>query len=477
VHARLALIVRLSNHKLPFPAGVFVAVLFALVALAGCLSEETPTFANESLNVGGGLEMYHDHNDVSLHTASSGVNFVNWSPLGIELGENGFANFVIWEGGAETLALVAVDGDDEGGFVIADISDPREIEVLGTYWAPGNGIQEVRITPDGRFAVMNVQNIPSGAAQAGLSACEVCLHVVNIEDRANPRTSSIMPVELLGSHNMHFEEQDGSLYLYAVAQPLGGTPVEPGNHFWVYQFQAVGSEAALLPVGQYNKNTIDDEGRSFPHDVMVQQHPLTKQRIAYVSHWDGGHVSVDVTNPNFPVELDVLADPAPSDALAVHWMWQEEWVRNDGRVIAWSAPEIGGLSTGTGVIRALDVTDPANMQQIGTWTLPGNTTIEGRYQFSPHTVFVDPDTMLAAVSHYHAGVWILDVADPENPVEVGFYLPHGNPEEPYDGPTWWKKPNFSPDGYGPNVYQVRWHDGTLWVSDRGTGLYALEMQL
>lgn len=458
---------------------LLMLVPLVLIGLAGCLSGEEAPVGGPTLHEAAvpALEMYHDHNDVALHQHSGGVGFVNWSPLGVELGENGFANFVIWDGGDETLALVAIDGDNEGGFVIADIEDPRDIKVLGTYRAPGNGIQEVRITPDGRFAVMNVQNIPSGDVGAGLGACELCLHVVNIEDRANPRISTIMPVELLGSHNLHFEEQDGQLYLYAVAQPLGGTPIEPGNHVWIYQFLVVGNEAVLVPVSQYAKNTLGDDGRSFPHDVMVQNHPLTGQTIAYISHWDGGHVAVDVSNPLLPVELDVLANAAPSDALAVHWIWQEEWVRDDGRVIAWSAPEIGALATGTGVVRAIDVSNPAAMQQVGTWTLPGNTTIEGIYQFSPHTVFVDPDTMLAAVSHYHAGVWILDVSNPEAPVEVGFYQPHGNPDDPYTGPTWWKKPNFNPEGYGPNVYQARWHDGLLWVTDRGTGLYALEMQL
>lgn len=452
-----------------------VALLFITLALAGCISSEEPTV--EKFDFTTAIEPYHDHNDATLHTGSHGIDFVNWSPLGVTLGGNGFANFVIWEGGDHVLALVAVDGDEEGGFVIADITDPLDIQVLGTYWVPGNGIQEVRITPNGKFAVMNVQNIPQGDVTAGLGACEVCLHVVNIEDRTAPRLSSIMPVELLGSHNMHFEEQNGNLYLYAVAQPLGGTPIEPGNHVWIYQFQELGTEALLLPVSQYAKNTINDVGRSFPHDVMVQEHPLTGQRIAYISHWDGGHVTVDVSNPLLPQELDIHADAAPSDALAVHWIWQEEWVRDDGRVIAWSAPEIGGLATGTGVIRALDVTNPADIQQIGTWELPGNVSIEGPYQFSPHTVFVDQATELAVVTHYHAGVWVLDVSNPENPVEVAFYLPHGNPEEPYLGEIWWKKPNFNPDGYGPNVYQARWHDGLLWVTDRGTGLYALEMQL
>ena len=290
----------------------------------------------------------------------------------------------------------------------------------------------------------------------------------------------VTPVELLGTHNLHVEDHDGTLYVHYVSQPLAAVgPLDPGNHVWVGRFvELPGGIAQVVPVSQYEHDRSNDVGRTFPHDVMVQDHPLTGQKISYVSHWNGGHVAFDVTDPLLPVELDSLAEAAPSDALAVHWIWQEEWVRDDGRVIAWSAPEIGSLESGTGVIRALDVSDPSDMAQVGTWQLPGDLSILGRYILSPHTIFVDQETGLAAVSHYHAGVWILDVSDPGQPRHLGYYQPHGDPADPYDGPLWWKKPNFSPDGYGPNVYQVRWDDRgdqtILWVSDRGTGLYALE---
>lgn len=466
------------------------ALPLLLVALAGCLADgpasdaadaDPDPLADLARLIGEPITELHDHLDVSLHTDSVNVEFVDWSSLGVELGRNGFANFVLHSDEDERLAFVAVDGDADGGFVIADVSDPDNITPLGRYWVDGNNIQEVRVTPDGDYAVMNIQTVPSNpgyftSPDAG-EDCMVCIHVVDVRDRANPRLVSALPVELLGTHNFHFEQYDDGLYLFYVGQPLAGAAVDPGNHVWVARFEeAAPGQAALVPVSEFAHDRSDDVGRSFPHDVMVQDHPLTGQKVAYVSHWNGGHVLFDVTDPLRPAPLDVLAEAAPSDALAVHWIWQEEWTRPDGRVIAWSAPEIGSLESGTGVVRALDVTDPGDVRQVGTWTLPGNATIPGRYILSPHTLFVDERTGLAAVSHYHAGVWILDASVPEAPRHVGYYQPHGDPEAPHDGPLWWKKPNFSPDGYGPNVYQSRWDDrgeGLLWVSDRGTGLYAL----
>ncbi|MGB0651986.1 MAG: LVIVD repeat-containing protein [Thermoplasmatota archaeon] len=472
------------------------AGLVALL-LAGCLADnqdqagglapgDDPVAAAMAA-IGEPIVTFHDHNDPHLHTASHNLDLLSWNTLDVSLGDNGFANFVLWQSddGAEDLAFVAVDGDAAGGFVIADIADPDAVSVLGRYWVDGNSIQEVRVTPDGQTAFMNVQDIPDPNAWTdgdGPRDCTVCIHVVDVSDRAAPQLLQILPVELLGTHNFHVEEVDDDVFLYYVGQPLYLPYPDPGNHVYISQLVDTPLGPRLVPVGSFDHNEVQKEGRSFPHDVLVQEHPVTGQRVAYVSHWDGGVVTFDVTDPLLPVKMGVNAEMAPSDALAIHWVMQEETARDDedrplGRVIAWSAPEIGGLETGSGLIRAYDATDPGALVQIGTWELPGDVTIEGAYTMSPHTAIPNQDNTLLAVGHYHAGVWILDITDPTQPRHVAFYQPHGDPAAPYDGPLWWKKPNFDPEGYGPNVYQARWDPDEptlLWVTDRGTGLYAFE---
>ena len=64
--------------------------------------------------------------------------------------------------------------------------------------------------------------------------------------------------------------------------------------------------------------------------------------------------------------------------------------------------------------------------------------------------------------------------DPADPRPLAYYFPHGPEDAPYEGPLWWKKPNFNPEGYFPNVYQARWKDDIPWVSERGSGLYVLD---
>jgi len=426
--------------------------------------------------IGAPIVLDHDHTKGSLHTASLNLEFVAWSSLGVPLGQNGFANFVFYNDTGEDLALVAIDGDDTGGFTIADIRDPLHMQPLGSYRIQGSGIQEVRVTPDGKYAIMNVQAVPQGPRLAdggGLADCSVCLHVVNIQDRAHPKLESVLPVDILGSHNLDIHVIAGDTYVFYVGQ-MYGVPNEPvGNEVRIARLVESPGGAYLVPVSEYrHPQEVLSQGLAFPHDVQVTEHPLTGQSIAYVSYWDDGAITVDVTNPLAPRELAVAADPAPSDALSIHWFAPEAQPRGQ-QLIAWSAPEIRGLDTGSGVIRSYDVTDPARIEQLGTWELPGHVIIPGQFLFSPHITQPDSATGLLAVSHYHAGVWVLDISDPAQPRALGYYLPHGDPAQPYDGPIWWKKPNFDPDGFFPNVYQARWKDGLLWVSERGTGLYVL----
>lgn len=462
-----------------------VVLVLLLPVFAGCTGDElipgpAPTtrsvaasrgsIEQVAASLGTPIEVEHDHREVAVHVGGRHLELVSWNALGIQLGVNGFANFVFHRTASEDLVLIAVDGDDTGGFVIADISDPKNVKPLGRYMIGGNNVQEVRVVPGGEFAIMNVQAAPN----PDYHPCTVCMHVVDIRDRTAPSFSSVFPVDLLGTHNMDVVEIDGEVYVFYVGQPLTNHP--PGNYVGIARFAEAGDGAYLVKVAEYRfEEAAVEPGRSFPHDVLVQQHPITKQWLAYISHWESGAVIVDVSNPLVPTQLSVHDDPAPSEVSNIHWIMQEPRPRGGSQVIAWSAPEIGQLDSGSGIIRAYDVSDPDVIEQIGFWELPGDVTIPDRYIFSPHTAIPDMERGLLAVAHYHAGVWLLDITDPTDPLPVAYYFPVGNETEPYDGAIWWKKPNFSPDGYLPNAYMARWHepDGLLWVSERGTGLYAL----
>lgn len=473
-------------------SSLLIALSLTGLVLAGCIqsSGDLDDTVDQGIDhealaalIGSPIEVEHDHHDPSHTDHSGGVNldFVSWNTLDVTLGDHGFANFVFHLTDDEELAFVAVDGDTRGGFVIADIADPKNVTAIGSYFMAGNSVQEVRVTPDGRYALMNVQAIP-GANQVldlgGAAGCTVCMHLFDVSDRTAPVWLDALPVDLMGTHNMHVHEIDGTTYVFYVGQPLSYEHPSniPGNYVGIAEIVTLPSGGAkLVKVGEWRDPSVSaiDAGRSFPHDVMVYEHPVTGQHIGYLSYWDGGAVTVDFSDPVTPQTLDVNREYGPSGALAVHWFAPEGQVRADGRLIAWSAPEIGDLSTDAGAIRAYDVTDPADILFLGAWMVP-DTWIPGKYVFSGHTTVDDQERGLLAVSHYHAGVWVLDLTEPETPRHLAYFMPNGDEEGPYEGPIWWKKPNFSPDGFLPNVYQARWHDGLLWVTERGTGLYVLD---
>jgi hypothetical protein len=467
-----------------------LSISLTMLVLAGCIDTKDAgedaalkgiDHAAIAALIGSPIEVEHDHRDPTHEDHWGGVNLelVSWNTLDVTLGEMGFANFVFHVTDDETLAFVAIDGDTRGGFVIADIADPLDVQVLGSTFMNGNSVQEVRVTPDGNYALMNVQAIPGANALLDLGLlrdCTVCLHLYDVRDRSAPVWLDALPVDLLGTHNMHVHVIDGATYVFYVGQPLSYEHPSnlPGNYVGIAEVVEVAGAAKLVKVGHWRDPTVSSvAGWSFPHDVMVYEHPITGQHIGYVSYWDGGAVTVDFSDPLRPVTLDANREYGPSGALAIHWFAPEQGVRADGRLVAWSAPEIGDLDSDAGAIRAYDVTDPADIRYLGAWMAP-DLWIPGKFVFSGHTTVDDQERGLLAVSHYHAGVWVLDLTDPSDPRHLAYYMPNGDATGPYEGPIWWKKPNFDPEGFLPNVYQARWLDGLLWVSERGTGLYALE---
>ncbi|MHB8606145.1 MAG: hypothetical protein ACYDCK_12915, partial [Thermoplasmatota archaeon] len=121
--------------------------------------------------------------------------------------------------------------------------------------------------------------------------------------------------------------------------------------------------------------------------------------ILYVAHWDCGAVTVDITDPTNPTTLAVVNDPAPSKLNRIHFFRPDPTLR-DGRVIAYSGPEVDQSVGEPGLLRAYDVTDPAHFKQIGTWQLPGHVENDKPFVFSPHNFDFDGD--LFALAHYHA---------------------------------------------------------------------------
>ena len=470
---------------------VLLLGLAALVA-AGCLSSPAPppalppTSAEEHARlIGEPIEQVHDHTDASLHVGAHGLRLVNWSPLiPQELGTEGFAGMRI----VGDHAFIATDGA-HAGFLVVDVSDPRAPKLVSQYVTPGGASQEAVPSWDGNWVFLNLQRQPAPADLLAdpTRGTGTGIQIVDVRDKANPRFESFFPVEVLGTHVMMYYEWQGKPYLVFNGQPLRRelptgetyTPA-PGNVVKIAEILDVAGKRTLRVVGEYRHApalTARTSQGCFPHDQWVEPHPRTERLLLYVAFWDCGAVLVDATDPAMPTLVAVDEEVAPSNVSRIHF-FRPDPTERQGRVVAWSGPEID-LSPGEpGWLRAYDVTDPAKLRQIGHWRLPGFVENDKPFLFSPHNFDYRGDLM--AVAHYHAGVWVLDVRDPERPHAVAYYLPHGAEDAPYAGEVWRKTPNF-PEPYLPNAYEVKWHTGRdgqtyLLATERGTGLYVLQLE-
>ncbi len=155
---------------------------------------------------------------------------------------------------------------------------------------------------------------------------------------------------------------------------------------------------------------------AYIHDLYV------KNNIAYVASIEAEKVFI----------LDVT-DKANIQQLAVVWNIPHAhatWVSEDGQTL-FVASEMQN-----GYIRIFDISDLSNINQISSFVVnPGDNQ-------SVHNVFVRDGYMY--LSYYVHGTRIVDVSDPANPFEVGYYDPYEPSTGLYEG-NWGTYP-FSSSG-------------------------------
>ncbi|MCH7761061.1 choice-of-anchor B family protein [candidate division TA06 bacterium] len=161
----------------------------------------------------------------------------------------------------------------------------------------------------------------------------------------------------------------------------------------------------------------------------VQSHDIyVRNDTCFVAYLAGGVPILDVTDKTNPQTLAILQYPGNF----THNVWTTE----DGRYLLTTDEVLNGI------LRIWDIQDLSNIQEVGSYFPEPNRVI--------HNVYVLGD--FAYMSYYGKGVRIVDISDPTQPAEVGFYDTLGS--------TWGLYP-FTPSG---NIY----------VSDIAEGLFVLE---
>lgn len=473
----------------------FLTILLSAAVFAGCIGDEgdvdlpddVPAFDVEAYALPR-LVQGHDHEtDHAEHAGRVGLDVLSVATGPDAAQGAGYGELVV-KGDFAYLAISKSAGNVDpagfGGFFILDVSDPAAPQTLG-FWE-GQPLGDLEVTDDGAFAFAPTQRngypysyaldvpadglLPRGAA------------IVDVSDKANPTTVGYAPLPPNGPHTVnYFQMPDGRELLFAATYDILFTayPENVGQNtatqkVVIYEFVRT-PEPHLVPLSVFQIVKPDEgDDQYLPHDATAHIDPATGRVIMDIAYWDLGLVTVDITDPSDPQELGRFSDVAPSQYVHTHLVRVFPGTI-DGRVVGLLEPEIP-TGDDSGTFTFVDLTDPAAPKKLGTWMAPGELIVDIPFKFSPHNFDLvcggdgqvtgrqvdygapcaDPQVVL---SHNHAGLWVLDAADPTQPVARAFYFP----EKTEDGPV--------PSGFGTVFVQ----GGTIYAPEYRTGLHVMRL--
>jgi hypothetical protein len=141
-------------------------------------------------------------------------------------------------------------------------------------------------------------------------------------------------------------------------------------------------------------------------------------RTAYLSYWDLGVIMLDVSEPDSPRWLGRYAEPQAAEGNT-----HSVALAHDGK-LALVADETFGPPWGR--VRLVDVQDPANPVQVGSFDTPDSAagTPGEQYAYTIHNPLTDDrDPNRAYLAWYADGVRLLDISDASRPVEIVNWIP------------------------------------------------------
>lgn len=145
-------------------------------------------------------------------------------------------------------------------------------------------------------------------------------------------------------------------------------------------------------------------GGGYVHDIFV------RDNIGYCSHGNDGLYIWDFNDPENPIYMADFTSNGYNHS---------SWVSDDGNTLIYAEEVPLGLPLGV-----LDISEmeSGDINAITTFKFP---LLAPNHQNNvPHNPFIRGDYVI--VSHYHDGVQIFDISDPEYPAQVAYYDTHAN---------------------------------------------------
>ncbi len=262
--------------------------------------------------------------------------------------------------------------DSKGGFVLYDVTNPREPKKLG-FWedtSGSRGTHELYLTVQGN----NVY---------------------------------VLTANCYADYYSHGEKMDVTIVDVS----------KPSSPETIYEFNPRDYISEVNDENYDGYNWTDEEGikrTAFAHSVKTDGTGKT----AFLSYWDLGTIMLDISDAKNPVYLG-RTDFANDVQGAAHSMD----LAKGGNVLIETREVFGpvkeGFESAYGYTMIYDIKDKSNPKLLSTFRtdftekIPNGATV--------HDPKVQGNTLY--LSHYSGGVRTVDITDPSNPEEIGVYIP------------------------------------------------------
>lgn len=370
--------------------------------------------------------------------ACEGVDLVAFLPIKDLASQRGVGMTDIWGWTDNVTGKEWVLAGRTEGVAFVDISNPNNPVYVGelpkTATSPGSGWRDVKVYRDHAYVVAD------GAEHHGVQVFDLRqLRDVKPEDMPVTFMETNWYGGVASTHNFVINEESG--FGYAVGNRSGGETCQGQLHML-----DLSDPANPVFAGCFSAT---ETGGTHDSQCVVYRGPdadYQGREICFNSN-GSSFVIADVTDKQSPVTIVNTKYPLLAYT-------HQGWLTDDHRYFYMNdeLDELNNLVEGTRTL-IWDVADLDDPLLVSEYT--------SDVAASDHNLYIKGNLMYQA--NYQAGLRVLDISDPLNPVEIGYFdtVPFGV-DEPGFGGAWSSYPYFE--------------SGIIPVTSRGEGLFLLRKQ-
>jgi hypothetical protein len=330
------------------------------------------------------------------------------------------------------------------GWSVIDVTDPRAPRVVKFVEGPENTFTG-QMELSGDRMITSLEKILPGFGGDEKKPFDEGVIVWDIKDPSNPRRLGQFKTGGSGTHRnfyaggrfMHLAAgmpgYTGNIYVIVdISDPAN--PRETGR-WWVEGQHAAGGEKLASTANSTAKNQTHAHGTcGGDTDVSLHGPPYVVGNLAYLSYGSAGMIVLDISDATKPREIGRLDFSPPFHSkFGVHGV-----LPLPEKGIAYVNSE--DVSSGKGPLHhasIIDISKPSEPMLLSMFPAPlppegvsyadfftkGGWSGPHNFNHLQHNPAVEKQSDLFYLTHFNAGLRIYNVANPRQPVEVGFFMP------------------------------------------------------